>query len=80
MDMEKLFQRIHTMIMSSAKSPKNMSISSVKVADIFGVSPGEIEKGLQELVDAGRVSKITMTESPNYATYQLPGVTTNKVQ
>ncbi|RFU63917.1 hypothetical protein D0466_10720 [Peribacillus glennii] len=79
MDMEKLYQRVHTMIMSSSKAPKYMSISSVKVADIFGVTPGEIEKGLQELVESGRLTKSKLQDPPHNVIYQIPGVTTNRV-
>lgn len=79
MDMEKLFQRVHTMIMSSSKSPKYMSISTVKVADIFGVAPSEIEKGLQELVDTGRLAKSKLEDPPHNVIYQIPGGTTNRV-
>jgi DNA-binding GntR family transcriptional regulator len=78
LDIEKLFERIHTMIMSSSKAPKYMAMSTVKIADIFGVAPMEIEKGLQQLVEAGRLSKMKMEEPPHNEIYQLPGVTTNR--
>ncbi|WP_254052754.1 hypothetical protein [Bacillus sp. V59.32b] len=79
LDKEVLFQRIATMIMSSSKSPKYMSISTVKVADIFGVRPSEIKEGLEELVDTGRLLKMKMQEPPENEIYQLPGVTTNRI-
>ncbi|MFY4777397.1 hypothetical protein [Metabacillus sp. RGM 3146] len=72
MEKEKLFQRIQTMIISSSKKPKQMAVSTVKVADIFGVTPSEIEQGLQELVDEGRLRKRKMTEPPNSDIYLLP--------
>ncbi|MFC3885152.1 hypothetical protein ACFOU2_17425 [Bacillus songklensis] len=72
MEKEKLFQRIQSMIISSSKNPKYMSVSTVKVADIFGVKPSEIEKGLQELIDEGRLRKSKITESPNHEVYLLP--------
>lgn len=79
LDKEVLFQRIERMIMSSSKAPKYMSISTVKVADIFGVTPREIETGLQELVENGRLVKKRMEEPPKNEIYQLPGVTTNRI-
>ncbi|PLT32579.1 hypothetical protein [Bacillus sp. V5-8f] len=79
MDTEKLYQRVHSMIMSSSKAPKYMSISPVKVADIFGVKPGEVEKGLQELVDSGRLTKSKLDYPPHNVIYQIPGVTTNRI-
>lgn len=79
MDLEKLFQRVQTMIMSSAKAPKYMSLSTVKIADIFGVSPSDIEKGLKELVDTGRLTESKLTDPPHNIIYQIPGVTTNRI-
>jgi DNA-binding GntR family transcriptional regulator len=72
MEKEKLFRLVQSMIISSSKQPKYMSISTVKIADMFGVKPSEIEQGLQELVDEGRLRKSQITESPNYEVYLLP--------
>jgi hypothetical protein len=72
MEKEKLFRLVQSMIISSSKQPKYMSISTVKIADMFGVKPSEIEQGLQELVDEGRLCKSQITESPNYEVYLLP--------
>ena len=72
MEKEKLFQRVQSMIISSAKEPKYMSISTVKVADLFGVSPSAIEQGLQELVNEGRLQKSQLTEPPHNDIYLLP--------
>ncbi|HZH60668.1 MAG TPA: hypothetical protein VEY70_14050, partial [Metabacillus sp.] len=52
-----LLNRVQTMIHSSTKKLKYMTISTVKVADIFGVKPEEIENGLQELVTEGHLKK-----------------------
>lgn len=71
MEKEKLYNRIKAMIMSSTKKPKYMSISTVKVADIFGVKPIEIEQGLNELVSEGRLKKTKMEEQPYREIYLL---------
>ncbi|THE09598.1 hypothetical protein E1I69_21755 [Bacillus timonensis] len=73
MEKEKLFQRIQSMIMSSTKKPKYMSISTVKVADILGVKPFEIEQGLKELVSEGRLKKVQTEAPPHQEIYFLPG-------
>lgn len=72
MEKERLFQRIQSMIMSSTKKPKYMSISTVKVADIFGVKPFEIEQRLKELVSEGRLKKSKIEEPPHQDIYLLP--------
>ena len=72
MEKERLFQRVQSMIMSSSKNPKYMSVSTVKIADIFGVKPAEIEQGLQELVDEGRLQRSKLTEPPHNEIYLLP--------
>jgi DNA-binding transcriptional regulator YhcF (GntR family) len=72
MDKEKLFQRAQSMIISSSKDPKNMIISTVKVADLFGVNPAEIDQGLKELVDEGRLLKSKLKEPPYHEAYLLP--------
>ncbi|MBT2757761.1 hypothetical protein J7E71_17900 [Mesobacillus foraminis] len=73
METEKLFQRIQSMIISSTKKPKYMSISTVKVADILGVEPFEIEQGLKELVSEGRLKKSKSGEPPYQEIYFLAG-------
>jgi hypothetical protein len=72
LEKEKLFQRIQSMIMSSTKKPKYMSISTVKVANIFGVKPFEIEQGLTELVSEGRLKKSKIEKPPHHDIYLLP--------
>lgn len=72
LDKERLFERVHSMIISSTKDPKYISLSSVKVADLLGVHPNEVEEGLQDLVNEGRLQKSKMTEPPNFDIYLLP--------
>ncbi|RFU67694.1 hypothetical protein D0469_14215 [Peribacillus saganii] len=72
MDKDKLFQRAHSMIMSSSKNPKQMTISTVKLADILGVEFSEVDRGLRELVEEGRLQKERMTEPPHHDLYFLP--------
>ncbi|MEJ9305160.1 PCI domain-containing protein [Priestia megaterium] len=72
MDKEMLYQRVHTMIISSTKEPKYMALSTVKIADLFRVKPEEIEKTLLELINEGRLKKDKLPDQPNYEIYLLP--------
>ncbi|OMP65748.1 hypothetical protein [Domibacillus epiphyticus] len=72
MDKEKLLSRAQSMIMSSSKNPKYMTISTVKTADLFGVDPSEIDQGLNELVKEGRLKKEKMSKPPHHEVYLLP--------
>ncbi|MFE0506588.1 hypothetical protein ACWF7H_24580 [Peribacillus butanolivorans] len=47
MEKDTLFHRVHTMIISSTKKPKYISISTVKIADLFHVNTEEVEITLQ---------------------------------
>ncbi|MGX9134313.1 PCI domain-containing protein [Rummeliibacillus sp. JY-2-4R] len=71
MDKEILYKRVHNMIISSTKKPKYTALSTVKIADLFGVKPEDVEKTLGELVKEGRLNKSTLTEPPNYEIYLL---------
>ncbi|AOH53298.1 hypothetical protein ABE28_002960 [Peribacillus muralis] len=72
MEKELLYQRVQSMIISSAKKPKYSALSTVKIADLFGVKPDIIEDMLQELINEGRLRKDKLTEAPNYEVYSLP--------
>ncbi|MFD0049967.1 hypothetical protein ACFVHQ_11610 [Actinomycetes bacterium NPDC127524] len=72
MDQEILYSRMHSMIMSSAKNPKYMSISSAKLAQLWDMRMEDIEEGLKELLEEGRLIKKTLAEPPNYEYYLLP--------
>lgn len=72
MEKETLFQRVQTMIISSTKKPKYISISTVKIADLFQVNKEEVERNIQELVSEGRLQKKTLTEPPYSEIYLLP--------
>ena len=72
MDKELLFQRVHNMIISSTKKPKYTALSTVKIGDLFGVKPEDVEKTLEELIKEGRLNKLKLTEPPNYEIYRLP--------
>ncbi|GGH86335.1 DNA-binding GntR family transcriptional regulator [Pullulanibacillus pueri] len=72
MDKETLFERIETMIHSSTKRPKHTALSTVKIADLFGVTPKEVEETLHELVSEGRLQKSKLTEPPHSEIYLLP--------
>ncbi|MGG0284375.1 hypothetical protein ABEY41_04445 [Peribacillus butanolivorans] len=50
MEKDTLFHRVQTMIISSIKKPKYISISTVKIADLFHVNTEEVERTLLELV------------------------------
>ncbi|MEK4536528.1 MULTISPECIES: hypothetical protein [Peribacillus] len=47
MEKDTLFHRVQTMIISSTKKPKYISISTVKIADLFHVNTEEVERTLQ---------------------------------
>jgi len=72
MDDEKLFDYVKTMINSSTNTPKYMSISTIKVGDLLGMDPVEIEKGLEKLVNEGRLQKSKLPDPPHYEVYLLP--------
>lgn len=72
MDKNLLFQRVQVMIQSSTKRPKHMIVSTVKVADIFGVKPEEVEKGLEELVAEGYIKQSKLESPPYHDIYLLP--------
>ncbi len=72
MDKNELLHRIQSMIQSSAKRPKYMTISTVKVADIFGVRPEEIQKGLEELVEEGYLKLSKLDSPPYHDIYLMP--------
>ncbi|WP_449621073.1 hypothetical protein [Robertmurraya sp. Marseille-Q9965] len=72
MDKEQLFQRVENMIISSTKIPKYVSFSTVKMADLFGVDHREIEQGINELIQEGRLERSHIPELPAYEVYMLP--------
>ncbi|TKC18958.1 hypothetical protein [Robertmurraya kyonggiensis] len=75
MDKEQLFQRVESMIISSTKTPKYVSFSTIKMADLFGVDYTEIERGISELLEEGRLQKSHIPELPAYEVYMLPSQT-----
>ncbi|MFU2014967.1 PCI domain-containing protein [Peribacillus butanolivorans] len=72
MEKDTLFHRVQTMIISSTKKPKYISLSTVKIADLFHVNTGEVERTLLELVNEGRLQKKNLSEPPHYEIYLLP--------
>ncbi|MGA9225689.1 MAG: hypothetical protein WB217_05025 [Mesobacillus sp.] len=72
MDKNLLLQRVQSMIQSSTKRPKYMTVSTVKVADIFGVKPEEVEKGLEELVAEGYLKQSKLDSPPYHNIFLLP--------
>jgi predicted transcriptional regulator of viral defense system len=72
MDKNLLLQRVQSMIQSSTKSPKYMTISTVKVADIFGVNPEEVQQGLEELVEEGYLQQSKLDSPPYHDIFLLP--------
>ena len=72
MDKNQLLNRVQSMIQSSTKKPKYMTISTVKVADILGVKPEEVEKGLQELVAEGSLKQSKLDSPPYHDIFLLP--------
>lgn len=72
MDKNQLLHRVQSMIQSSSKRPKYMSISTVKVADIFGVNPEEVQKGLDELVEEGYLKQSKLDSPPYHDIFLIP--------
>lgn len=72
MDKTLLLQRVQSMIQSSTKRPKYMTVSTVKVADIIGVKPEEVEKGLEELVAEGYLKQSKLDSPPFHDIFLLP--------
>ena len=72
MDKETVFQRVQGAIRSATKEPKYVTVSSVKLADLLGTTPPEIERYIQELVQEGRLKKETLSEPPQFDIYMLP--------
>jgi len=72
MEKEELYQHVYSMIMSSSKKPKYMTISTVKVANLYDTKHEEVEKGLQQLVAEGRLEKSSMDKPPHHDIYLLP--------
>ena len=72
MDKEALYKRIQTMIISSTNKPKHVALSSVKLAQLFGAKPIEVEKYIEEFVAEGRLKKSKLKEPPHSNIYLLP--------
>ena len=72
MNKETVFQRVQSAIISATKEPKYVTVSSVKLADLLGTTPPEIERYIQELVQEGRLKKETLSEPPQFDIYMLP--------
>ena len=72
MDKETVFQQVQSAIISVTKEPKYVSLSSVKLADLLGMTPTGIDRYIQELVQEGRLKKETLSEPPQYEIYMLP--------
>jgi hypothetical protein len=72
MDKEMLYHYIRTMIESSTKKPKYMSISTVKVASLLGFTAGEVEKSLNDFIGEGRLKKARLEVPPFHDIYLLP--------
>jgi predicted HTH transcriptional regulator len=72
LDKETVFQRVQSAIISATKEPKYVTVSSVKLADLLGTTPPEIERYIQELVQEGRLKKETLSEPPQFDIYMLP--------
>ena len=64
-DKETLFQRVQSAIISATKEPKYVTVSSVKLADLLGTTPPEIERYIQELVQEGRLKKRNPVRTPS---------------
>ena len=64
-----MVELIQTAINSSTNDPKYMSISTVKLADLLGETKEDIEQGLQELLNEGRLRKAKLDHPPHTDIY-----------
>lgn len=71
MDKEVLYQRLKSMIMSTTKDPKYMSFSTEKVGELLNTRSTEVEQGIQELVNEGRLRKSKLNDPPHTDIYFL---------
>lgn len=71
LEKEKLYHYIHSVISSSTKNPKAMSISSVKVAVLLDIPVSAIEQALQEFVSEGRLKTAKLDAPPHHDVYFL---------
>jgi helix-turn-helix protein len=72
LDKEKIYQYIYSMIESSTKKPKYMSISTVKVANLLGYSVSEIDQLFNDFVSEGRLRIAKLEGPPFHDVYLLP--------
>ncbi|MGG5254144.1 hypothetical protein ACQYAD_11675 [Neobacillus sp. SM06] len=72
MEREKLYSYIQGMIHSSTKSPKCMSISTVKVANLLDLQVSEVEQALKDLVANGKLHSSKLEKPPYHEIYLLP--------
>lgn len=72
MEKEKLYEYFRSLITSSTKSPKYMSISTVKTANLLNVPVEEIDQSLQDFVSDGRLKLSKLDSPPFHDIYLLP--------
>jgi hypothetical protein len=72
MEKESLFQLVHSMIISSTKNPKYAALSTVKIANLLECPIEEVENGINEFVQTGKLQKSKLEEPPNCDIYMLP--------
>ena len=72
MEREKLYNYILGMIQSSTKSPKYMTISTVKVANLLDLQVSEVEQALKDFVASGKLRSSKLEKPPYHEIYFLP--------
>lgn len=72
MEKENLYQYFHSLITSSTKNPKYMSISTVKVANLLNIPISEVEQALKEFVSDGKLRALRLETPPFHEVYYLP--------
>ncbi len=72
MEREKLYTYIHGMITSSTKSPKSMTISTVKVANLLDLPVSEVEQALKDFIANGKLRSAKLEKPPYHEIYLLP--------
>jgi len=72
LEKNEIYQRLENMIISSTKKPKYVSLSAVKMADLFNTNITKVEHILNELINEGKLQKSKLQDPPNYEIYLLP--------
>lgn len=72
MENDSLLELIHSMIVSSTKTPKFAVLSSAKIAQLTNSTQAEVEKRIDEFVNAGKLVRSKLDGPLYYDIYLQP--------